>query len=613
MPDIIIVIVGTGLLLEAVCAGLVVWLRQECVWLITKSDLNPKIDAEGLNAFMEHGWDSELGWVRKPNTRHGEQGKDNVRTSYSLNAVGARKNPHFENRPPEIVAHGDSYTFARQVNDAEAWPHVLSELLDVNVANYGVGNYGLDQALLRLERESASQAPKVMIIGVVPETMCRILSVWKHFSEYGNIFGFKPRFHVKDGKLELQRNPVDSFEKFFQISSLIPEIKSTDYFFENKFKSDMLTFPYAVSIARTWRRSLRLMAAAFSDRIGLTTDRAFIQIMERNIDLTSSLYRAPEATALFDAICDRFVAYAQSKGATPILIMIPQMLDLEHIRAGDHYYRPVLEEISNKLTVLDLAPAILSHANPDDLYIHDRYGGHMSALGNKIIAEAISTACREALERGRAGHPSRDNPEVPSLYPFASGDLLARPNTYFYTPFDGWAFIDAWRTQRGPGKGTDLAQKPPPDKTPLLRAPDGSIKTERLLEHLFAALHTDEIISNDNKQWLEKLLKKFETTKRIHVAYDNKFRAIDKSQHFNHDLYIRLAEVFERAYTRTGDLPYLNGLLKCVDTLLSFRIHGDAEKEQRLSALVLRERAHIDRLLPSRSSLGGEHEDCAVE
>ena len=99
--------------------------------------------------------------------------------------------------------------------------------------NFGVGNYGVDQALLRLKREFSKHPTKIVIMGVVPETICRIVSVWKHYYEYGNTFGFKPRFYLKNNNLNLIENPIDEKNKFEKYQNYLDEIKRYDFFYEN--------------------------------------------------------------------------------------------------------------------------------------------------------------------------------------------------------------------------------------------------------------------------------------------------------------------------------------------------------------------------------------------
>ncbi len=47
-----------------------------------------------------------------------------------------------------IIFNNLSFVFSRQVEDDETWQHFLSRLSHSNVLNFGVGNYGFDQALL---------------------------------------------------------------------------------------------------------------------------------------------------------------------------------------------------------------------------------------------------------------------------------------------------------------------------------------------------------------------------------------------------------------------------------------------------------------------------------
>lgn len=396
-----IVIGGAAVIvvLEATTAFAIGWLRKSCAWLIVGKDRLPDIDPKGLDAFMRHGWDPQLGWVRKPNTQHNEIGKGGVTTSYSLDDRGARTNPGFENRPIDILAYGDSYAFARQVNDDESWAHFLSVALDRNVANFGVGNYGIDQAQLRLEREFVSHPAKVVIMTVVPETICRIHSFWKHFSEYGNTFAFKPRFLLNSGQLEILPNLIDSRDKYFRIEQHFDQLARHDYFYRRKFCRDILKFPYLLSLARSWKRNLPLMKHAFTDRIGLTKDASFINIMNGNINLAADLFRTPERTDLFYAICERFKNFCRDNGAEPVLVMVPQLMDMKRIRAGDHYYADFLEKAGRDFIAIDLAPALIKAGSIEDLYIHDRYGGHLSAQGNRIAAKVLDPVCRELAAR----------------------------------------------------------------------------------------------------------------------------------------------------------------------------------------------------------------------
>ena len=104
------------------------------------------------------------------------------------------------------MAFGDSYTFCRQVKDNETWEEIISKKKKTFVANYGVGNYGLDQAFLKLNLSKKNKENKIIIFGFVPETICRIQSCWKNYLEFGNISSFKPSVRLKDNSLQFRSN-----------------------------------------------------------------------------------------------------------------------------------------------------------------------------------------------------------------------------------------------------------------------------------------------------------------------------------------------------------------------------------------------------------------------
>lgn len=375
---------------EIATAGLVWWLRRRCQWLITRQDLTPLIDRDGLNRFMAHSWDKHLGWVRKPNTAHDETIPNRRPTRYHIASNGARSSPEFNFKRTVALAYGDSYTFCRLVHDDEAWPHLLSEPIGGHVANRGVGNYGMDQAVLRLERDFDADPASVVFMGVVPETICRVMNVWGHFREYGNILAFKPSFALKEnGNLKLIPNPLDGVDKFNRIAELLPLLIERDFLYARKFAPDMLFFPYLWRLWRSRKRNIPLMIAALRDRLRPNGQYAFCQVMDRNIQLASDLYAEPKSIDLLVAITKRFAAFVRSKDAMPILIILPQLYDLKQLRAGNHYYAEFLNRIAGVCQIIDLGPHFASLHDDAVNYINDKYGGHLSPQGNRIVVQRI--------------------------------------------------------------------------------------------------------------------------------------------------------------------------------------------------------------------------------
>lgn len=127
--------------------------------------------------------DPELGWPAPreiPGTRY--------------DASGARPNPAFPQPGHECISlYGDSFTRSPEVADAEAWGNVLSEQLGCRAANFGVGGYGTDQALLRFERNQDDRAP-ITIPGFFVRDVLRNVTQYLHLDFTNQPMAFKRRF-----------------------------------------------------------------------------------------------------------------------------------------------------------------------------------------------------------------------------------------------------------------------------------------------------------------------------------------------------------------------------------------------------------------------------------
>ena len=180
-PILIIFIVFC--IVEFIVYSIISRVNKKFQWLIMQKDEIPTLSESGLKKFLPHGFDPELGWIRKPNTSHEEIGKYG-KTRWTINNSGARLNSDYDEKQSTISCYGDSFTFCRQVNDDETWEHYLSKKLKTNAKNFAVGNYGIDQALLRLKRDFHNNRTPIVILAVVPDTISRIVSIWKHYYEY---------------------------------------------------------------------------------------------------------------------------------------------------------------------------------------------------------------------------------------------------------------------------------------------------------------------------------------------------------------------------------------------------------------------------------------------
>ncbi len=387
------------------CAILVVtWLKRDFQWLITGADECPQIDSGSLQRFLKHGYDPVLGWERKAGTMKreevksvGEQRRHFIETSYAINEHKARLNPGHENLPVVITTYGDSFAFARHVNDDQTWQWHLSRKTGTNVVNLGVGNYGLDQALVRLKREYPRQNSRIVIMMVVPETISRIVNVWKHYSEYGNTLGFKGRFFKTDGALQWLDTPIDRPEEYQNISAHLDRIREIDICYQKKFRNDIIRFPYSLSLLRNCSRHFPLVGALVVRKLYAlcgcydehVLNRPWKLVLKRNFAFTHELYKQNEPAELLCDVIDAFSEFVCDNGSTPVLVFAPYRQDVDFIVKQYHFYQHVVEHSARKMITVDLSDAIRQHTTLDELYVSRFYGAHFSDYGNRFAAESL--------------------------------------------------------------------------------------------------------------------------------------------------------------------------------------------------------------------------------
>jgi len=185
------------------------------------------------------------------------------------------------------------------------------------------------------------------------------------------------------------------------------------------------------------------------------------------------------------------------------------------------------------------------------------------------------------------------------MYTYASGDLLKKPNAYFYTKFEGVEFLRSWRKQRdevlkscGDARMPDfrigLSYQNFSKRMAESEVVDCSMTLSSLSEELAETMRNPEEVF----QWVDFFVKRFELFKRIHTSYKKNLRALDIKDYQEIKLYFQAAAVFELAYTNTHELPYLNVLIKIIDTLCSLQ-HKLSDRENGwLAWLILEEKKH---------------------
>lgn len=347
----------------------------------------PKISSEIVMKFVNHGFDPELGWVRKANTSKVDNG-----IPYHIDKLGSRQIPNSDLLPVTIATFGDSYCFCREVPDDQTWQAFITNYTKEKVLNFGVGNYGLDQALLRLKREYLNVNTPLVVLGVVPHTIARILSVWKHYNEYGNTMAFKPSYQYRDNELILLNNFINSPDDFNKIEEFISTVNDNDYFYRNKFVKEAFSFPYIISLlhapSRMFILLLKLIRSFFSKSkvISDKVDRILVNyIKTEGPRQIAQLFCSNQATTLLSALLNDFVDYANKNSFKPVLLIMPMKDDLLYIQEHGNFYKDFINQIPDDLDVVDMVDKMLEEKDLSSLF--NRW--HYSPKGNEIVAKEL--------------------------------------------------------------------------------------------------------------------------------------------------------------------------------------------------------------------------------
>jgi hypothetical protein len=367
-------------------------LRKKFPWIISKKDLYPHFDKKKFNNFKKKRFDNLLGWDKKPKTTSYDflQGK---KIKYEIDKRGYRKLT--KRKKKELVASfGDSYVFCRQVKDNNTWQESISKNEKYCILNFGVGNYGLDQSVLKYSKTKLKKQTKFIIQGFVPETINRIQSQWKHFIEFGNLHGFKPVFFLKNKKLKLKKNPINKDTKIKELPKIINKLILSDRFYKDKFLNHLIDFPYTYYFLKNFKFNFEILynyiffnILNFLRKKNDLIDILFSIVVKKNIKLSHSLYNEYYSTMLLEKIIQKFIIITKKRKHKPIIIIFPQLMDLKNNKTN-LLYTNFFILMKNKINVIDLTPHF-KNKNLDKLFTNDKYGGHLSVFGNKFVSNII--------------------------------------------------------------------------------------------------------------------------------------------------------------------------------------------------------------------------------
>ncbi|MGH7908500.1 MAG: SGNH/GDSL hydrolase family protein, partial [Thermodesulfobacteriota bacterium] len=312
------------------------------------------------------GFSSTLGWTIKPN---------GFAPRYRANSAGIRANREFALHPPRstlrVAAFGDSFTHADDVETKDTWQEVLMRTHErVEVLNFGVGGYGLDQAFLRYRQDGVRFNPDIVLIGFMSENIYRTVSVYRPFyAPVTNLPLAKPWFTIQNDALVLMDNPTPTLSHYRELlthpESVLPRLGAHDHFFHTWYKQGTMDF----------LPSLRLFKIA---RYRILAPRSGIE--KSGVYATDS-----HAFKITAAVFELFFESARRNGSLPIALIFPSDRDIARFRAkGTKRYAPLLDHLQAKgLPYIDLLDGFETQGNrvPVDALAPDHY----SPLGNQLV------------------------------------------------------------------------------------------------------------------------------------------------------------------------------------------------------------------------------------
>jgi len=309
-----------------------------------------------------------LGWTVKPN---------GFWELYQANSKGLRGRREYPLVPPagtlRIVSFGDSFTEGVDVKIEDTWQEILmSTRRNLEVLNFGVGGYGLDQAFLRYQQDGIAYRAHIVLIGFLSEDIHRHVSVYRPFLYPGTGIPLaKPRYVIADDRLMLIPNPMRDLPQYRELliapQRILPQLGTDDYYFHTRYRKG--SFDVLRSV-----RLFKLTRWLFSQRSGIVRDG----------------YDADgEAFKITAGIVDLFVRTVLQNRSVPVIVVFPDCADVvRHRRDGTRRYAPLLAHIRSRgyryIDVLDEFGLSASAVPLDDLCPN-----HYTPLGNRLVAQHV--------------------------------------------------------------------------------------------------------------------------------------------------------------------------------------------------------------------------------
>ncbi|MCP5082365.1 MAG: SGNH/GDSL hydrolase family protein [Alphaproteobacteria bacterium] len=319
-------------------------------------------------SYMRH--DPELGWSIKKNGAVGQM--------YRANSDGIRSNRDYRLMPPNgmfrIASFGDSFTHGDDVRNEHTWQEFLaSAKQNLEVMNFGVGAFGLDQAFLRYQRDGRQYGPHLVFIGFMSENIQRHVNVYRpfYFADTGLPLA-KPRFVLGNGGIALRENPLKSLSNYYLLlrnpEDVLSGLGRYDWHYQRKPKESAFDILPSIRITR-----FAVYAAE--------------KVLRPQIFQWGVYNEDAEAFELTLKIFDRFCQNVSKHGALPVLLLFPARADLKAYRENKRsVFAPMIRHFERfGCRYIDLHKAFDKYAANSplkDMFVRRHY----SPTANRVVA-----------------------------------------------------------------------------------------------------------------------------------------------------------------------------------------------------------------------------------
>jgi|GEM_PF-6651581 len=284
---------------------------------------------------------------------------------------------------PLVSVYGDSFTFAQFVETRYTWPYVLGEKAGVApVLNMGKPGYGLDQTLLKLRKYYDKYPSKVVIAGLVPLTIQRVLAqfVNYYYGEPDPVPMTKPRYRVVNGNVEFVPNLCGSYENMLKLldADYLRECSRRDYWYCH----DIRCFGYD-RLALKPRSSPYILEAANIIRLRLLYPRSGRNELAPMYEDWNG-----EGMVIMRYLADQFAEFAAEKQFTLVIVVNCAPGDFE----SNKYMGKYLDYIRGKgIIAVNIADIFNREIAAGRATRKSLFGtSHYSELGNRIAAEGLA-------------------------------------------------------------------------------------------------------------------------------------------------------------------------------------------------------------------------------